>query len=72
LEALGYVKRRRDEADERQVRIGLTEAGRDLRLRASDIVRSVRDATGLEDAQVQSLIGQIDALRRALEHPTSQ
>ncbi len=31
LEASGYVKRRRDPADERQVRVGLTEAGRRLR-----------------------------------------
>jgi DNA-binding MarR family transcriptional regulator len=31
LEAMGYVGRRRDPADERQVRVGLTEAGRRLR-----------------------------------------
>ena len=31
LEAMGYVKRRRDPADERQVRVVLTEAGRKLR-----------------------------------------
>ena len=48
LEALGYVKRSRDSADERQVRIHLTETGRQLHLQASDVVRSVRDATGLQ------------------------
>src|SRR3954449_7045436 len=31
LEAMGYVRRRRDPADERQVRVGLTEAGHRLR-----------------------------------------
>lgn len=31
LEAMGYVKRQRDPADERQVRVSLTEAGRKLR-----------------------------------------
>lgn len=34
LEAMGYVRRRRDPKDERQVRIGLTEAGTRLRLSA--------------------------------------
>src|SRR5215467_6167202 len=38
LEALGYIKRSRDAADERQVRINLTDAGRKLRPRAVDIV----------------------------------
>src|SRR6266550_6510579 len=31
LEAMGYLRRQRDSADERQVRISLTEAGRLLR-----------------------------------------
>jgi DNA-binding MarR family transcriptional regulator len=31
LEGMGYLKRRRDPADERQVRVSLTEAGRKLR-----------------------------------------
>jgi DNA-binding MarR family transcriptional regulator len=34
LEAMGYVRRQRDPKDERQVRVGLTEAGRRLRLSA--------------------------------------
>jgi MarR family transcriptional regulator, organic hydroperoxide resistance regulator len=67
LETLGYVKRSRNPADERQVRINLTEAGRKLRLRATDIVRRVRKATGLADAQVKQLTNDVDTLRRALE-----
>ena len=35
LEAMGYLKRRRDPKDERQVRIGLSEAGRRLRRKGS-------------------------------------
>ncbi|MFL6834006.1 MAG: MarR family winged helix-turn-helix transcriptional regulator, partial [Xanthobacteraceae bacterium] len=31
LEAMGYLRRRRDSTDERQVRVSLTEAGRRLR-----------------------------------------
>ncbi len=72
LETLGYIKRRRDVADERQVRINLTEAGRKLRPRASDIVRSVRRATGLQDKQMKQLLEGIAALRQALENHTSR
>jgi DNA-binding MarR family transcriptional regulator len=71
LETLGYIGRRRDSTDERQVRIKLTEAGRKLRLRASDIVQSVREATGLGDAQVTGLKKEVDTLRRALESHSS-
>jgi MarR family transcriptional regulator, organic hydroperoxide resistance regulator len=67
LESLGYITRSRDSADERQVRIHLTEAGRKLRLQASDVVRSVRDATGLQDKQMNDLVRDVDALRRKLE-----
>jgi DNA-binding MarR family transcriptional regulator len=67
LEALGYIKRSRDSADERQVRIHLTETGRQLHLQASDVVRSVRDATGLQDKQMKDLVRDVDALRRKLE-----
>ena len=72
LEALGYIRRSRDSADERLVRIKLTEAGRKLSLRASAIVQGVRAATGLRDAQVASLKKEVDALRRALESHNSR
>jgi MarR family transcriptional regulator, organic hydroperoxide resistance regulator len=67
LESLGYIKRNRDSADERQVRIELTEAGRKLHAQASDVVRSVRDATGLQDKHMRELVMDVDALRRKLE-----
>ena len=70
LESLRYIKRSRDLADERQVRIHLTEAGRELRMRASDIVRSVRQATGLQDKQVEQLLEEVGSLRKALESHT--
>jgi len=72
LESLGYIKRSRDSADERQVRIRLTEAGRKLQVRASEIVRSVRDATGLQEKQVKELTAEVIALRKALETQTSR
>ena len=58
---------RRDAADERQVRVHLTSAGRKLHLKASDIVHGVREATGLQDRQAGALAKRIDALRTALE-----
>ena len=67
LETLGYVRRSRDPEDERQVRIKLTEAGHKLQLKASDIVRGVRKATGLQEKQVKELVQKVDALRQSLE-----
>src|SRR5215471_19574221 len=55
LEALGYVKRARDTVDERQVSISLTDSGRKLRTRASEIVRCVRTATNLQDRKMKEL-----------------
>ncbi|MFS2006232.1 MarR family winged helix-turn-helix transcriptional regulator [Duganella sp. CT11-25] len=45
LEAMGYVNRARDAADERQVRVGLTPEGRALRESAFN--KNLRAATGL-------------------------
>jgi DNA-binding MarR family transcriptional regulator len=47
LELLGFIRRRRDPADERQVRVSLTQAGR--RLIEKDLGESLIDATGLGD-----------------------
>jgi DNA-binding MarR family transcriptional regulator len=71
LEILGYIARARDAADERQVCISLTEAGRTLRTRASDVVRCVRDATGVQDRKMKELVTDLNALREALESHTS-
>jgi MarR family transcriptional regulator, organic hydroperoxide resistance regulator len=67
LETLGHVKRRRDPADERQVRIYLTEAGRKLRQRAVNIPHCILDASGLDGRQAKRLLEEISALRKALE-----
>ncbi len=64
LEGMGYIRRQRDPADERQVRVTLTEAGRDLRERG--LQRTLEKATGLapdEFSQVQnSIVGIRDNL----------
>lgn len=46
MEASGYVTRRRDASDERQVRVALTDAGDGLFEKAFDGRKSVIDATG--------------------------
>jgi DNA-binding MarR family transcriptional regulator len=71
LESVGHVKRRRDPADERQVRIFLTDAGRKLRQRAANIPRCILDASGLDGGQAKRLLEEISALRKTLEsHPS--
>lgn len=72
LESLGYIKRSRDSADERQVRVRLTEAGCKLQVRAAETVRRVANATGLQAKQVKQLTEEITALRKALEGQNSQ
>ena len=47
LEQIGFIRRHRDPADERQVRVSLTPAGR--RLIEKDLGDSLIDATGLGD-----------------------
>jgi DNA-binding MarR family transcriptional regulator len=57
LEALGYVRRQRDAADERQVIVTLTDAGRALREKGGQ--KNLVQATGLsadEFAQLQKMV----------------
>ena len=47
MESLGYIERRRDPADERQVRLSLTPAGR--RLAVANPGAALTDAIGLDE-----------------------
>jgi DNA-binding MarR family transcriptional regulator len=67
LETFGHVKRSRDPADERQVRIGLTQKGRLLRQKAVEIPRCILEASGLKTGELKRLQSEIIALRSALE-----
>jgi len=67
LAASGHVTRSRDPADERQVRIELTPAGRALREAAGEIPHCILEATGLKPEALRQLQTQILALRDALE-----
>jgi DNA-binding MarR family transcriptional regulator len=60
LEAMGYLERRRDPEDERQVRVSLTKSGRKLREKGLNM--DLVEATGLapdEFAQVQKAIARL-------------
>lgn len=66
LEQAGWVQRRRDAADERQVRLTLTEAGRALRDRAAEVPGCFLDRTGLALADAAALRDAVAALRDRL------
>jgi len=68
LEQTGFIERRRDPADERQVRIRLTAKGSDLR--SHEIGNELFDATGLGDSffEVQQSVAKLrDNLMRSLD-----
>jgi len=66
LEAAGYVRRERDRADERQVRIRLTAAGRALKDEARGIPLAIAGAAGRTAAELQRLKADVLALRDRL------
>ncbi|MEV7628292.1 MarR family transcriptional regulator [Actinoplanes sp. NPDC089786] len=55
LEAIGYLRRERDPADERSLAITLTTEGRSLRSKAEKIPPAVVERLGLPLADLQSL-----------------
>ncbi|MBK4723017.1 MarR family transcriptional regulator [Azospirillum sp. YIM DDC1] len=64
LEAMGYVTRRRDPEDERQVRVGLTDAGR--RLREKGLNMTLVKQTGLPPDEFAKLQKTVANLRDTL------
>ncbi|WP_394259100.1 MarR family winged helix-turn-helix transcriptional regulator [Xanthobacter autotrophicus] len=66
LEALGLVSRSRDPADERVVRVRLTDQGQALRAQARKIPECILAATGLDLADAVRLQKDVTALRDAL------
>jgi DNA-binding MarR family transcriptional regulator len=61
LEGMGYLRRQRDAADERQVRVSLTESGR--RLREKGLGLNLVEASGLAPDEFVKLQKGIAALR---------
>ena len=70
LETMGYLRRQRDPADERQVRISLTEAGR--RLREKGMHMNLVAATGLKPDEFARLQESVVTLRDNLIKATAK
>jgi DNA-binding MarR family transcriptional regulator len=66
LATAGIVTRERDPADERQVRVRLTDKGRRLDEESACVAETVFARTGLTVAQLDQLTDQIQTLRRTL------
>ena len=63
LEAMGHLGRRRDKADERQVRVRLTAGGRALRASATAMPGCILAASGLDRDEAARLLGAVASLR---------
>ncbi len=72
LEGRGLVQRRRDEDDERQVRITLTPEGRGLRDKAMAVPLAVMKGTGLSLDEAGALQAELLALRARLDMALSE
>ena len=67
LEVLGLVRRHRSLDDQRQVHVGLTEAGRALEQRAASVPAAIGAASRLDRAAAERLRADIAQLRDALQ-----
>ncbi|MGV0877769.1 MarR family transcriptional regulator [Martelella sp. FLE1502] len=69
LETAGYIMRKRGREDERRVEVALTEKGRTARGKARNVAASIALKTGCSLDQAQSLLSELNALRKRLLAP---
>jgi DNA-binding MarR family transcriptional regulator len=67
LEQAGFIARRRDEHDERVVRLQLTDTGRSLEADSRQVRLRVEAATGLDPAEFQDLHDRLVRLQHQVE-----
>ena len=72
LEALGYVRRERDAADERRVIVSLTSTGRALYRRALAVQDEVACATQCSASERKAMTAQLCKLRVALKQSLAE
>ena len=66
MEAKGWLTRARDSADERRVRVRLTDAGQALRLTARAVPQAMRCLMGGTDDELKALRSALHGLRQRL------
>lgn len=66
MEAAGWLQRQRDQQDERQVRVSLTPAGRELKTAARQIPLQIMCASGQTRETLEQLRDQLSLLRNEL------
>ena len=66
LELLGFVARRRDDADERTVVIELTTSGKRLRTRAREVPNRICAATGMDADERAAMVAELRGLAERL------
>jgi DNA-binding MarR family transcriptional regulator len=67
LESVGHVRRERDRADERRVRVHLAASGRALRARAQGVPRTLAQASGCAPAEIAAMVARLNGLRDQLQ-----
>lgn len=67
MEIAGWLRRSRDSQDERQVRLSLTDAGRELAAKAAGVPRAFAEKTGLKQSELADLRDILAALRDKLK-----
>lgn len=72
LEKQGFINRRRDEDDERVLRVSLTDEGRDLRSRAKKVQAEVEAMTGLDRRNLVQLRDQLNSLSDYMREAAQQ
>ncbi|MBB2908394.1 DNA-binding MarR family transcriptional regulator [Rhizobium sp. RAS22] len=63
LEAAGLITRTRNRSDEREVLIHLTEKGGALRSHATDVMRSIEEAVGMDAEALRAIKQSVDTIR---------
>jgi DNA-binding MarR family transcriptional regulator len=65
LELAGHLARRRNPADERQVKVSLTDRGRALRMETRSLADALYSRSGMTSAEIADLNARVKALRDA-------
>jgi DNA-binding MarR family transcriptional regulator len=69
LEQAGHVVRQRNPSDERQVRVRLTDQGREVRAQTKTLADALYDKSGMTVDAVADLNARVKALRDAFRAP---